>query len=113
MLHFIRNLNDFYHRAEPGLSLNWVDIPQGSFVAKVVTSRFTYTFTPRMFVGALVQYNSNNHSVSTNARMRWEYRPSSDLFIVYNDGRDTTATGRFPVLQNRTFTIKVTRFFRM
>src|SRR5204863_8259832 len=98
---------------EPGLSLNWVDIPQGKFLANVVTSRVSYMFTPRTFVSALAQYNSKNHTVSVNARLRWEYRPGSDLFVVYSDGRDTLSPGRFPALQNRTFTIKATRFFRL
>ena len=97
---------------EPGVSLNWVDLPQGRFVAKVLTSRVIYTFTPRTFIGALVQYNSNSNSVSVNARLRWEYRPGSDLFVVYSDGRDTTERG-VPRLQTRSFTVKLTRFFRM
>ena len=97
---------------EPGISLNWVDLPQGRFVAKVLTSRVNYTFTPRTFIGALVQYNSNNNTVSLNARLRWEYRPGSDLFVVYSDGRDTFERG-MPKLQTRAFTIKLTRFFRL
>jgi hypothetical protein len=97
---------------EPGVSLNWVDIPQGSFVAKVLNSRVTYTFTPRSFVGALVQYNSDHHTLSINARFRWEYRPGSDLFVVYSDGRDTMYRG-FPRMETRTFTVKLTRFFRV
>lgn len=97
---------------EPGVSLNWVDLPQGQFVAKVLTSRVIYTFTPRTFIGALVQYNSNSNTLSVNARLRWEYRPGSDLFIVYSDGRTTLERG-FPRLQNRALTIKLTRFFRM
>ena len=97
---------------EPGVSLNWVDLPQGRFVAKVLTSRVIYTFTPRTSLGALVQYNSNNNTLSVNARLRWEYRPGSDLFVVYNDGRDTFQRG-LPKLQSRSFTIKLTRFFRL
>jgi hypothetical protein len=97
---------------EPGLSVNWVDVPAGRAVAKVATSRFVYTFTPRTFVGGLVQYNSSNHSLSTNARLRWEYKPGSELFIVYSDGRDTLVNG-FPGLETRALTVKITRFFRM
>jgi hypothetical protein len=96
---------------EPGISLNWVDLPQGRFVAKVLTSRIVYTFTPRTFVSALVQYNSNNDTLGVNARLRWEYRPGSELFVVYSDGRDTVERG-FPRLESRALTVKVTRFFR-
>ncbi len=96
---------------EPGISLNWVDIPQSRFVAKVLTGRFVYMFSPRTFVSALVQYNSDGGAMGINARLRWEYRPGSDLFVVYSDGRSTLEPG-FPTLQNRALTIKLTRFFR-
>jgi hypothetical protein len=33
-------------------------------------------------------------------RLRWEYRPGSELFVVFNEDRDTLAR-RFPALANR------------
>ena len=81
-------------------------------VAKVLTGRFIYMFDPRTFASALVQYNSDDGTMAVNARFRWEYRPVSDLFVVYSDGRNTLERG-FPTLQNRALTIKLTRFFRM
>ncbi|MSO55786.1 MAG: hypothetical protein EXQ55_02530 [Acidobacteria bacterium] len=97
---------------EPGVSINWVDLPQGDFIARVLNSRVNYIFTPRTFIGAFVQFNSTNHSLSVNAQLRWEYRPGSDLFVVYSDGRSTLTRG-FPGLETRALTVKVTRFFRM
>ena len=70
-------------------------------------SRVTYTMTPRMFASALLQHNS-----SSNVRPRWEYRPGSEFFLVYNDGRDTLAPG-FPRLVNRAFIVKINRLFRL
>jgi len=67
--------------------------------------------TPLMFASALLQYNSGNHAVTTNVRLRWEYRPGSELFVVYNEERDTQAR-RFPALANRTFIVKINRLFR-
>jgi hypothetical protein len=96
---------------EPGLSINRVTLPVGSFTAKLMTSRVTYTITPLLFVSSLVQFNSSNHSVSTNARLRWEYRPGSELFVVYNEGRDTETRG-VPDLQNRSLIVKVNRLMR-
>ena len=97
---------------EPGLSLNWVDLPQGRFTTTLVTTRTTFTMTPLMFVSALVQYNSSNTTLSTNLRLRWEYQPGSELFVVYNEGRDTLAARRFPELEARSFVVKVNRLFR-
>ena len=96
---------------EPGISINRIELPEGRFTTKLITSRVTYTFTPRMFFGGLVQYNSSNDSLSTNLRLRWEYQPGSELFVVYNDQRDTELRGT-PTLENRAFVVKFTRLFR-
>ena len=73
----------------------------------------TYTFTARMFLSALVQYNSAVDQMGTNVRFRWEYSPGSELFVVYNDQRDTTLRpGRLPLLENRAFIVKLTRLLR-
>ena len=96
---------------EPNLSLNWIDLAEGSFTTNLVRLRATYTMSPRSFVGALVQYNSEANSLSTNVRFRWEYKPGSDLFLVYSDGRDTLSSG-YPYLENRSVVFKLTRLFR-
>jgi hypothetical protein len=97
---------------EPGLTVNWVRLPAGDFTNTLVTTRGSYALSPRMAVSALVQYNSGASTFNTNARFRWEYRPGSDLFVVYTDNRDTTAGG-FPELRNRGIVIKMTRLFRL
>lgn len=96
---------------EPTYSLNKVDLVQGAFTSQLVGSRVTYTMTPRMFVSALLQYNSSTNSVSTNARLRWEYQPGSELFVVYNEERNTLARS-FPALSTRAFIVKINRLFR-
>ena len=98
-------------RVEPTYPVNWVDLPEGSFTTHLVGSRVTYTMTPLMFVSALLQYNSSNHAITANVRLRWEYRPGSELFVVYNEERDTFAP-RFPALANRALIVKINRLFR-
>ncbi|MFA5910385.1 MAG: DUF5916 domain-containing protein [Vicinamibacterales bacterium] len=97
---------------EPGITVNWIDIPAGTFTTKVASARTTYMFSPYMALSALVQYNSTAKSLGSSVRFRWEYAPSSDFFVVYSDGRDTRIGDRFPGLQNRTFVVKATRLFR-
>ena len=96
---------------EPSLSVNYITLPEATFTSTLVSTRTTYTVTPRMFVSALFQFNSSNDSLGTNIRFRWEYQPGSELFIVYTDERDTL-TPRFPTLENRAFVIKFNRLFR-
>jgi hypothetical protein len=96
---------------EPNISLNWIDLPNGSFTNSVISGRATFTMTPRSFVAALVQYSSSNSSVSTNLRFRWEYQPGSELFVVYTEGR-TTLPPQGTDLENRGFVVKINRLFR-
>jgi hypothetical protein len=96
---------------EPSLSFNWITLPEATFTSGLVSTRVTYTVTPRMFVSTLVQFNSSNDSLGTNVRFRWEYQPGSELFVVYTDERDTL-TPRFPALENRALVVKFNRLFR-
>ena len=96
---------------EPSVSFNAVDLEQGSFTTRLLSNRTTFTVTPRMFISGLVQYNSSTSAVSTNLRARWEYRPGSELFVVYTDERDTSLTG-MPELKNRAFVVKMNRLFQ-
>ena len=98
---------------EPSFSINWVDLVQGSFTAKVARTRATYTITPRMFVSGIVQYNTAGTSFGSNVRFRWEYRPGSELFVVYTDDFDTEARAGLPALRNRAFVVKFNRLFRL
>ena len=93
---------------EPTYSIDRVDLLQGAFTNHLAGARFTYTPTPLMFASALIQYNSSIQAVSSNIRLRWEYRPGSELFVVFNEDRDTLAR-RFPGLTNRAFIVKVNR----
>ena len=97
---------------EPSFSVDWVDLVQGSFTAKVVRNRATYTLTPRIYVSGIVQYNSTNASVGSNLRLRWEYRPGSEVFVVYTDDYDTVDRPSVAALRNRAFVIKVNRLLR-
>jgi hypothetical protein len=96
---------------EPTYSVNWVDLREGEFTTHLLGSRITYTVSPMMFASALLQYNSASNSMSANVRLRWEYRPGSELFIVYNEERDTRAFG-FPDIANRALIVKINRLFR-
>ena len=99
---------------EPSVSVNWIDSPQGSFRTDLLVSRVNLSFTPRMFFSGLIQYNSSTNTVSNNLRLRWEYSPGSELFVVYTEDRETDPLrpDRFSELRNRGFVVKVNRLFR-
>jgi hypothetical protein len=96
---------------EPTVTVNWVDLPGGSFTQELYRARTDYGFSPRMFASALLQYNSTDSTFSSNLRFRWEYRPGSEFFLVWTDEHDTLARGSAS-LRSRAFVVKVTRLVR-
>ncbi len=96
---------------EPVINLNWVNLPFGGFTAQIASTRFIFTPNPRLSVAGLVQFNAAAHTLSSSLRLRWEYAPGSEMFLVYSDGRDTTDTTPIGLL-NRSLVFKVTRLFR-
>lgn len=93
------------------MSLNWVDLVEGSFTTTIFGTRASYTMSPLMFVSAFIQYNSGSHTVSSNVRFRWEYRPGSEFFLVYNEQRDSLAPS-FPELTYRAVILKINNALR-
>jgi hypothetical protein len=96
---------------EPTVTLNWIDLPQGRFTTRLEGTRLVVSPTPRLGFASLVQFNASTHTLTASARMRWEYVPGSELFVVYSDGRDTSRSG-LPDLLNRSVAVKVTRLLR-
>ena len=62
---------------EPNISVNRVDLPEGTFTTNLVGSRVTLSMTPYMFVAALVQFQSDRKSFSSNLRFRWSTCPEA------------------------------------
>src|SRR5690606_36547341 len=101
---------------EPSLEFNWLDLPQesepGEFDQHVARTRATYTMSPRAYVSGLVQYSTGSETLSGNFRIRWEWAPGSEFFIVYTEDRDAAPLGdRWSELSTRGLAIKVTRLF--
>jgi hypothetical protein len=71
------------------LGWNDVDLPAGAFKTTLVTSRVNFSFSTRMFLNALIQYNTDARQWSSNVRFNLIHRPLSDVFLVYNDRRDS------------------------
>ena len=60
-------------------------LPEGDFITNLVRLRVSYSFTTRVFVQALVQYNDRADLWSMNFRFGWLQAANTGLFIVYND----------------------------
>lgn len=60
-------------------------VPGGDFEVDLARLRMTYSFTPRMSIQALVQYNKRDDVTSTNLRFAWLQSANAGLYIVYNE----------------------------
>jgi hypothetical protein len=68
---------------------NDVKMPWGNFLVNLTTLRVDYTFSPKMTIRSLTQYNTSTHEVSNNVRFNLIHHAGSDLYVVYNDLRQT------------------------
>ena len=96
---------EYHFSFDANYSRNHVTLPNGAFTTNLIGTRFLYAFTPRAFFNAFLQYNADTRQVSSNIRFNITYRPLSDLYLVYNDTRDT-ARG---LTVGRSFVVKLTR----
>ena len=67
---------------------NNIDLPGGSFTTNLGSLRVSYSFTTRLFVQVLVQYNDRADLWSSNVRFGLLSDANTGLFIVYNDIQD-------------------------
>jgi len=89
------HLQPGYHfRADLTWSYDDVSLPSGDFTTQLVNTRLSYSFTPSVFLNALIQYNSTIKEISSNIRFNFIYKPLSDFFLVYNERRSTTGEVR-------------------
>lgn len=70
--------------AEFTVGHNRVKLPGGDFITNLARVRVSYSFTPRMYVQALGQYNDQTEQWSSNIRFGWLQRANTGLFVVYN-----------------------------
>ncbi len=96
-----------YLKISPGFTREDVSLPDGSFTASLLTTSIEYTLSTRAFLNALLQWNDDTGQRSFNIRFNYEYRPNSDIYIVYNE-RHYTET---PDTVDRILIVKLTYLF--
>ena len=83
----------FRLNAQLNTSVNWsrnvISLSEGAYTTDLITGRANISFSTRMFLNALLQYNTDARQWSSNVRFNIIHRPLSDFYFVYNDRRDT------------------------
>ncbi|MEE8348637.1 MAG: DUF5916 domain-containing protein [Acidobacteriota bacterium] len=70
-------------------ALNRVDLPFGEFTSHVINTRANYAFSNKWLTSTTVQYSNLDNFVNFRFRLNYIYRPGDDIFLIYNEGRNT------------------------
>jgi hypothetical protein len=69
-------------------NFNKVKLPGGNFTTNLLRARLTYSFTPKMYIQSLLQYNNQSDQWSMNWRFIWQQSAATGLYLVYNQSQD-------------------------
>ncbi len=86
-------------------------LPNGNFSVVLASLQGNYSFNRFLTFTSLVQLDTSNaQAVSANLRLRYNYRPDSDLYIIYNVGTQfaSIAPANPPQVRETRFAIKYT-----
>ena len=89
-------------------------LPNGNFSVVLASLQANYSFNRFLTFTSLVQMDtSNTEAVSANLRLRYNYRPDSDLYIIYNVGTQfaSIAPANPPQVRETRFAVKWTYSF--
>ena len=89
-------------------------LANGNFSVVLASLQGNYSFTRFLTFTSLVQVDtSNTQAVSANVRLRYNYRPDSDLYIIYNVGTQfaSIAPANPPQVRETRFAVKWTYSF--
>lgn len=106
---------ELYYRVQPYGSLAIISsynnismpLPYKSAGFYLIGPRIDFTFTDKIFLTSIVQYNNQIKNTNLNFRFQWRFAPVSDLFIVYTENS-------FPAdhrIKNRGLVLKLSYWF--
>lgn len=90
-------------------------MPEGNFSVLFGVFETDYAFTRFLSLSSVLQMNTaNTQGASANIRLRWNYRPDSDLFIIYTAGQSFASLAAVNPLQlyQHRLSVKLTYSFR-
>ena len=89
-------------------------LPNGRFSVVLASLQANYSFNRFLTFTSILQMDtSNTQAVSANLRLRYNYRPDSDLYIIYNVGTQfaSIAPANPPEVRETRFAVKFTYSF--
>ncbi len=72
------------------ISLNtnqtFASLPQGNFVARILSSQINYAVSPFLSFSNLVQFDNRSRNLGFQGRVRWTLEPGNDFFFIFGQG---------------------------
>ena len=111
------------YRSNERLSFNFAEqwnrfrlpVDGGDFSVLFGSLQANYSFSRFLTLSSLVQMNTaNTQAASANIRLRWNYRPDSDLYVIYTAGQSfaSLVTTNPPEFYQNKLAIKFTYSWR-
>lgn len=89
-------------------------LAQGKFSVVLASVQANYSFSRFLTTSSLIQMDTaNTRAMSANIRLRYNYRPDSDLFVIYNVGTRfaSLSATNLEQLREQRFVVKLTYSF--
>jgi hypothetical protein len=99
-------------------SFNWLEFKERdlSETSQILGGKIVFMLNTAFSLSSYIQYNTSVNEVMTNLRFRYNPREGNDLYIVFNEGRNTDPDReipRLPVYSVRSLFLKYTYTFSL
>ncbi|HSN50106.1 MAG TPA: hypothetical protein VLR52_02665, partial [Bacteroidales bacterium] len=87
-----------------------------SMTNHIIGLKALYMLNTRFSVNAYIQYNTSFHGIITNLRIRYNPKEGNDLYLVFNEDRNTDLyreLPNLPVYSSRAVMLKYTYTFNL
>jgi len=96
-------ITTFTYKIPPSLTMSvstnqtFARLPEGDFVARIMSARVDYAASPFLSFSNLIQYDNRSQNMGWQGRVRWILQPGNDLFLVFSQGwlQDPAGGSRF------------------
>ncbi len=68
---------------------NHLELKNGRLYSHILSTRWTYSFSPDFFTKAYLQWNTADNRFSANFILDYAYQPRSHIYLVYNENQNT------------------------
>ena len=85
---------------------NKIKLPYASSNLDSYTSKVEVSFNTKLFLTTFFQYNSQIDNINLNTRFQWNFKPLSDIYLVYTDNYFAKGNDLFNI-KNRSIALKL------